>query len=234
MIAATHIDAWYGTSHILQDVSFAMDRTERVAVVGRNGAGKSTLLKSLMNAGPRVVGSVTWDGVELAKMPAYRRARLGLQLVPEDRRIFHHLTVRENIRIAGHARPRGSAALAPDGIIARFPMLAPLGDRMGFQLSGGQQQVLAIARALAARPQIMLLDEPTEGVAPTIVEDMVGTIRKICDEDGMGLLLSEQNLWFARQLTDRVVVLDTGRIVFDGSWQEFAAQPEIKKTHLAF
>ncbi len=233
MIAAEDINAFYGPSHILFDLSFSMAASERVAVVGRNGAGKSTLLKSLMNAGPRVVGEVSWHGKSLGRSAAFKRARMGLQLVPEDRRIYHHLTVRENVRIAGHARPASAPRLDPDAVIAQFPMLVPLKDRMGFQLSGGQQQILAIARAVAASPTIMLLDEPTEGVAPAIVEDMVGTIRGLCDDNGMGLLLCEQNLWFARQLTDRIVVMDTGRIAFDGTWQDFAARPEIKETHLA-
>ncbi|MBX3529035.1 MAG: ABC transporter ATP-binding protein [Rhizobiaceae bacterium] len=233
MIAAERINAYYGPSHILFDVSFAMGAQDRVAVVGRNGAGKSTLLKSLMNAGPQVRGKVSWHGEALDSMPAYRRARLGLQLVPEDRRIFHHLTLRENIRIAEHARGSGVERIPPDEVIDQFPMLQPLRERMGYQLSGGQQQVLAIARAFAARPKLMLLDEPTEGVAPAIVEGMVETIRNVCAGNAMGLLLCEQNLWFARQVTDRVVVMDTGRIVFDGSWAEFSARPDVKKAHLA-
>jgi len=233
MISASSINAFYGPSHILYDVSFNMGENERVAIVGRNGAGKSTLLKSLMNAGPSVEGEVVWDGKAIGKLPSYQRARLGLQLVPEDRSIYHHLTVRENIKIAEHARPRGTPKSDPDAIIEQFPMLRTLKERLGYQLSGGQQQVLAIARALAASPKIMLLDEPTEGVAPTIIEEMVHTLRALCDRTGMGLLLCEQNLWFARQLTDRVAVMDTGRIVFDGSWAEFIARPEIKEKHLA-
>lgn len=233
MIAAERINSYYGPSHILFDVSFSMGAQDRVAIVGRNGAGKSTLLKSLMNAGPQVRGKVSWHGEDLGATPAHRRARLGLQLVPEDRRIFHHLTLRENIRIAEHARAPGVARIPPDEVIDQFPMLQPLRERMGYQLSGGQQQVLAIARAFAAQPKLMLLDEPTEGVAPAIVEGMVETIRNVCDGNDMGLLLCEQNLWFARQVTDRVVVMDTGRIVFDGSWAEFAARPDIKKAHLA-
>ena len=118
MITANDINAFYGPSHILFDVSFRMDSRERVAVVGRNGAGKSTLLKSLMNAGPRVEGEVSWEGKSLGRSPAYKRARLGLQMVPEDRRIYHHLTVRENVRIAGHARPASAPRLDPDAILA--------------------------------------------------------------------------------------------------------------------
>lgn len=233
MISANQINAFYGPSHILFDVDFHMAANQRVAIVGRNGAGKSTLLKSLMNAGPNVTGEVAWNGKSIANLTSYQRARLGLQLVPEDRRIYHHLTVRENVKIAEHARPKGTPKPDLDAIIDQFPMLTSLKERLGYQLSGGQQQVLAIARALAASPKIMLLDEPTEGVAPAIVEEMVHTIRTLCDQTGMGLLLCEQNLWFARQLTDRVAVMDTGRIVFDGTWSQFVANPEIKEKHLA-
>lgn len=233
MLTINGITVRLGGRTILDRATAAIPPGAAVGLIGRNGAGKSTLLKSLMNAGPQVTGEVAWQGKRLGNSPSYQRARLGLQLVPEDRRIYHHLTVRENVKIAEHARPRGTAKPDPDSIIDRFPMLQALKERLGYQLSGGQQQVLAIARALAASPKIMLLDEPTEGVAPTIVEEMVRTIRALCEQTGMGLLLCEQNLWFARQLTDRVAVIDTGRIVFDGSWAEFIARPEIKDKHLA-
>lgn len=232
MIRVAQMNAWYGSSHILHAISFTMRPDECVAIVGRNGAGKSTILKSLMNAGPKVEGHVSFHGKDLGDLPAYRRARLGLQLVPEDRRIYHHMTLKDNLRMARHAVPKGVKARDIDEVLARFPMLLPLVDRLGFQMSGGQQQVLAIARALMAAPEVILLDEPTEGVAPAIVEDMVATLRGLCQSEKIGLLLSEQNLWFAKQLTDRIIVVDTGQIVFDGEWAEFSARPELKKNHL--
>lgn len=233
MIRVAQLNAWYGTSHILHGVSFEMGPQERVALVGRNGAGKSTVLKALMDAGPRVEGQISYKGQDLSPLPSYRRARLGLQLVPEDRRIYNHLTLRDNMRMARHAMPKGSTPRDLDEVLSLFPMLLPLVERMGFQMSGGQQQVLAIARAVMANPEVILLDEPTEGVAPAIVEEMVTTLREICQSQNIGLLLSEQNLWFARKLTERIIVIDTGRIVFDGSWAAFSARPDIKQNHLA-
>lgn len=233
MLEARDIHAFYGASHILHGVSLEVPAEGRVAVIGRNGAGKSTFLKSLMNAGPAVRGEVRYAGMALGRLPAYRRARLGLQLVPEDRRIYQHLTVLENIRIAGHAASKDRPAPDPDAVVARFPMLIPVRDRGGWQLSGGQQQMVAVARAVAARPRLLLLDEPTEGLAPAIVEELAVTVRQILDEERMGMLLCEQNIWFARQLTDRVMVMDTGSAAFFGTWQEFDADPAIKQRHLA-
>lgn len=233
MLEARGIDAFYGGSHVLHGVSLNVAPGERVAIIGRNGAGKSTFLKSLMNAGPTVRGEVFLDDKPLGKAPAFRRARMGVQLVPEDRRIYEHLTVRENIRMAARAAPPGADTLDADAIISRFEMLEPVRERGGGQLSGGQQQMVAVARAMAAAPRFLLLDEPTEGLAPAIVEGMVGTIRDLCEHGDMALVLCEQNIWFARQLTDRVVVLDTGAVAFAGSWAEFDADPQIKQRHLA-
>lgn len=233
MLEAKAIEAFYGASHVLHGVSLRVAAGERVAIIGRNGAGKTTFLKSLMNAGPTVRGEVMLDSQPLGKSPAFRRARMGLQLVPEDRRIYEHLTVRENIRMAAQAAPAGTKALDADAIIARFKMLEPVRERGGGQLSGGQQQMVAVARAMAAAPRFLLLDEPTEGLAPAIVEGMVATIRDLCEHGDMALLLSEQNIWFARQLTHRVVVLDTGAVAFAGTWAEFDADPQIKQRHLA-
>jgi ABC-type branched-subunit amino acid transport system ATPase component len=227
------LDAFYGDSHILHGVSVAVPEGARVAVLGRNGAGKTTLLKSIMNAGPRVVGQVIWRGRELGNAPAYRRARMGIALVPEDRRIFDHLTVRENVAIAAYgARPSG-ASFDPMTVIDKIPMLKPLADRLGAAMSGGQQQMLAVARGIAAAPALMMLDEPTEGLAPRIVEDMAVGIAETCAREGVGLLLCEQNIWFARRCTDRLYVIDTGRIVFEGAWMEFDADPAVATRYLA-
>ena len=233
MLEVRGLDAWYGDSHILHRISITVAQAGRVAILGRNGAGKTTLLKSVMNGDPRVAGSVVWDGQELGAMPAFKRARLGLALVPEDRRIFTHVTVAENIAMARYATSPERPAIPASEIIARFPMLQPLAQRLGGQLSGGQQQMLAVARAIAARPRLMLLDEPTEGLAPVIVEQMARDVLEVCTQDKVALLLSEQNIWFARRCTEYVYVLATGRIVFEGSWAEFDATGEEAKKHLA-
>ena len=233
MLEVRGLDAWYGDSHILHRISITVAQAGRVAILGRNGAGKTTLLKSVMNGDPRVAGSVVWDGQELGAMPAFKRARLGLALVPEDRRIFTHVTVAENIAMARYATSPERPAIPASEIIARFPMLQPLAQRLGGQLSGGQQQMLAVARAIAARPRLMLLDEPTEGLAPVIVEQMARDVLEVCTQDKVALLLSEQNIWFARRCTEYVYVLASGRIVFEGSWAEFDATGEEAKKHLA-
>ena len=233
MLQLEGLNAWYGDSHILHDVSLKVADGARVAVLGRNGAGKSTLLKSVMNGGPRVAGRVSFQGRTLDPMPAYQRARLGLALVPEDRRIFTHVTVAENIGMAAHAAAPGRPALAPDEVLQSMPMLQPLATRLGGELSGGQQQMLAVARGLAARPRLMLLDEPTEGLAPVIVEQLAAQVRRFCGRDQVGLLLCEQNIWFARHCTSTCYILSTGRIAFEGSWAEFDAAGESARRHLA-
>lgn len=233
VLKVDQIDAFYGDSQILHGVSLAVEDGGRVAVVGRNGAGKSTLLKSIMNAGPRVKGSVNWQGKDFGSAPTFKRVRQGLALVPEDRRIYGHVTVRENMAMSAYGVPKGEKAVDPDELIERFPMLKPIRDRPGGQLSGGQQQMVAVARAIAARPKLMMLDEPTEGLAPVIIEQLAKDIVGICRDTKAGLLLCEQNLWFARYCTDRLYVIDTGQIVFEGAWADLDAQPEIKSRYLA-
>jgi branched-chain amino acid transport system ATP-binding protein len=232
MLEVSGLNAWYGDSHVLQGIDLAVPDGARVAVVGRNGAGKTTLLKSIMNGGPRVGGAVTWQGQALGDMPDFRRARMGLCIVPEDRRIFPHLSVVENLVLAHQAAQDGKVR-QPDDLIRSFPMLEPLRTRYGDQLSGGQQQMLAVARGFAARPKLLLLDEPTEGLAPVIVQQMAKDVIESCRSDGTALLLSEQNLWFARRCTDRVIVLDAGRAVFTGDWEAFNANPDIKRRYLS-
>ncbi len=226
------IDAFYGDSHILHGIDMRVEKGARVSVLGRNGAGKSTLLKSIMNAGPRVWGAIKLDGRELGAAPSYRRARMGLALVPEDRRIFPHITVMDNIRIVS-AAAGAEGIVDPEAILAAFPMLKTLVDRYGSQLSGGQQQMVAVARGMAARPRLLLLDEPTEGLAPVIVNQMGVSITTLCDQLGVGLLLSEQNIGFARHCTSTVYVIESGRLIFHGSWADFDARPDIKERHLS-
>ncbi len=227
------LDAWYADSHVLFGVGLEVRQGQGVALLGRNGAGKSTLLKSVMDAGPRAVGRIELAGRPLAGLPTEKRARLGLMLVPEDRRIFPHLTVAQNLELAAHAAPRGVTALSVAEICKRFPMIAPLIERQGYQLSGGQQQLVAVARGVVARPRLMLLDEPAEGLAPLIVQELAEEVRRIREREGAALLLAEQNVSFARHCTDYVYLLDSGRVVFSGSWPEFDARPELKTRYLA-
>lgn len=232
MLDVSALNAFYGGSHILYDVHLSVKEGDRVSVLGRNGAGKSTLLKSLLNAGPRVEGRIEFDGRDISPLAAYRRSRLGLALVPEDRRVFPHLTVVDNLLIARAAEgERGGVDI--ERVLAKFPMLASLVDRYGSQLSGGQQQMVAVARGMMPRPKLLLLDEPTEGLAPVIVKQLAASVVELCEEFGIGLLLSEQNIWFARQCTHHVHIIENGKIVFTGSWPEFDARPDIKQRYLS-
>ena len=230
MLAVTDLHAFYGDSQVLHGITLEVPSGGRVALLGRNGAGKSTLLKSIMNAGPRVQGGVVVDGADLGGLATFRRARLGLCLVPEDRRIFTHMTVLENI---GFAMRAASVPGEPDAVLARFAMLAPLGGRLGGQLSGGQQQMLALARAVAARPRLLLLDEPTEGLAPVIVEQMAADVSALASAGGPALLVCEQNLWFARRCTDHVYIIDSGATVFSGDWASFDRHAHVVQRYLA-
>jgi ABC-type branched-subunit amino acid transport system ATPase component len=233
LLEVRQIDAYYGQAHVLHQASLEIGERGRVALVGRNGAGKSTLLKSVLNAGPRVRGAIEFRGKPLLGARIYEAVRTGVMLVPEDRRILPHLTVRENIQLARHAAPAGRRPLSPEEIFDRIPLLRPLAERFGTQLSGGQQQMLAVARAVAARPYLMLLDEPTEGLAPIIVDQLADIVRKACEEDNIALLLCEQNLRFARKCTDYVYIIDSGRIVFEGDWPKFRESGDITRRYLA-
>jgi len=233
MLEVASLSAFYGDSHIVQEIDFAVREGERVALIGRNGVGKTTILKSLMNAGPRVTGAVRFDGRDLAAMQTYQRVRLGISLVPEDRRILPEITVLENLEMAERGVRGARKARNPREVLNAFPMLVPLESRPGERLSGGQQQMLAVARAIVARPRLMLLDEPTEGLAPVIVQQLAEAVARTCQEAGSALLLCEQNLWFARRCTESVHVVDSGRIVFSGDWKSFDADPSIRKRYLA-
>jgi ABC-type branched-subunit amino acid transport system ATPase component len=232
LLTLEKVNAFYDGSHILHQINLKVESNERISILGRNGAGKTTLLKSIMDAGPVVSGDITWNGEGLAGSETASRARKGLCLVPEDRRIFGHLTSTENLGLAargiGLRLERGEI----EGHLATFPMLVPLADRLGGTLSGGQQQILAIARALIVSPKLLLLDEPTEGLAPVIVQELAAVVSDVCRRSDMGVILCEQNMWFARQFTSRVVLLDSGRVVFDGDWKEFDSDEDLKIRHL--
>lgn len=214
MLEVADLNAWYGSSHVLHGVSLAVNEGEILALIGRNGAGKTTTIRSVMGLMPRAEGCVRFDGRDLLGLPAHARFGLGLAYVPEERRIVPGLTVRENLQLGLVGRRAGDVdGRALDEILGTFPRLGERLDQEGVTLSGGEQQMLAIARALMARPKMILLDEPSEGIMPVLVEEMGDLFRRLRD-DGMSMLLVEQNVEWALNLADRAVILDQGEIVY--------------------
>jgi branched-chain amino acid transport system ATP-binding protein len=212
-LAIENLSAWYGRAQALFGVSLALAPGEVLALVGRNGAGKSTLLKAAMGLVP-ARGSVRLADARIEHLPPHARARRGLGYVPEERRIFTELTVRENLAVGARGRP-----IDLDALLALFPNLAQLLDRPAAQMSGGEQQMLAVARTLAARPQVVLLDEPSEGIAPLIVQALASSVRAL-KEQGTTVLLSEQNAGFVAATADRALLLERGQIVGTASPHE--------------
>lgn len=232
MLEARSLNAFYGDSHILHGIDLQIPAGGRVALLGRNGAGKSTLLKSLTNSGPSVKGDLRWNGQDLKGLASYARAHLGIAFVPEDRRILGSLSVLENLKMAWTGTPEARRTATPEQVLQQFPMLVAIKDRAGGVLSGGQQQLLALARAAITNPTLLLLDEPTEGLAPIIVEQLAQDVLRICKHSDCSLLLCEQSVWFSRKCTDFVQLIDSGRLVFSGTWQEFDANGEVRMKHL--
>nr|WP_315592133.1 urea ABC transporter ATP-binding subunit UrtE [uncultured Cupriavidus sp.] len=215
MLQVNALNQYYGGSHILRDVSFEVPHGKLTTLLGRNGVGKSTLLKCLMGVVPTRSGSVSWDGKALEKKAPYERVSAGLAYVPQGREIFPRLTVEENLLIG--AASRGKPAGVPDRIYQLFPVLRTMRQRRGGDLSGGQQQQLAIGRALMSEPQLLILDEPTEGIQPSIIQDIGRALRLLVDEFGMTVLLVEQYYEFARHLADHYVVMSRGEVVAKGN-----------------
>ena len=211
--------AWYGQAQILFDVSLDVGPGEVVALMGRNGAGKSTTMKAMIGLAPRRSGIITFDGQDISTLAPHRIARLGLGWVPEDRRIFTDLTVLENLEVGRRAPRAGAPTWSREALFALFPNLAAMPDRLGARMSGGEQQMLTVARTLMGNPRLVLLDEPSEGVAPLIVEQMARTINEMTRQ-GLSVLLSEQNLRCAQAVCDRVYVLEKGQVRFAGSMAE--------------
>src|SRR5664279_993133 len=222
------LNSYYGDSHILFDVSLRVEKNEVVALLGRNGAGKSTTLKSLMGVVTPRAGSVKLDGVEMAGRKSYAVARAGMQLVHEERRIFGSLDVEENLTLAALTAPKKWPL---DRIYEMFPRLKERRGSRGTDLSGGEQQMLAIARALVRDPKIVLLDEPFEGLAPVIVRDLMEACRELAAA-GQTIVLVEQNLAATLALAQRVYILNNGHIVHEGPADEIRAQPQILQRHL--
>ena len=229
------LNAWYGAAQILFDVSLQVGRGEVVALMGRNGAGKSTTLKALMGMVARR-GSVQFLGQDIARREPHDIARLGLGYVPEERRIFTDLSVMDNLEV-GRQRPRrwpdGTAApgWTPEKLFALFPNLGEMPQRPGGRMSAGEQQMLTVARTLMGQPLLVLLDEPSEGVAPLIVQQMARTIRAL-KAQGVSVLLSEQNLPFAEAVADRAYLIEQGQVVHEGRMADVVANPDVRKNCL--
>ena len=222
----------YATSHILFDVSLEVNQGESVCLLGRNGAGKTTTLKSIMSLASASAGSIRFNGVELVGLAPYEIARLGIGYVPDERLIFPDLTVRENLEIAiKPGAPGAPAQWTVERIYALFPVLQPLGARLGGYLSGGEQQMLTIGRTLMGNPSLLLLDEPVEGVAPVVVQELTRQIKAL-KTMGLTILFAEQNMHFATEISDRAYVIEKGRIRFQGTMQELSANDEVKQKYL--
>jgi urea transport system ATP-binding protein len=220
----------YGGSHTLWDVSLAVRAGSRTCLMGRNGMGKTTLLKCVMGLLPIDSGTMTFDGTELTKMPAEARARLGIGYVPQGRDIFSHLTVEENLRVGLGIRKRGPRAIPPR-IYELFPVLKQMRHRRGGDLSGGQQQQLAIGRALVLEPSLLILDEPTEGIQPNIVHEIGDVVLRLNKDEGLTVLLVEQKLPFARRVASEFCILEKGRSVASGPID--ALTDDVVKAHLS-
>ena len=232
MLAVRGLNAYYGRAHILADVALEVTTGEVVVLLGRNGAGKSTTLKSIIGLVRPAAGEIVFDGRRIDRLEAYAIAQAGLGYVPEDRRIFTELTVMENLEVGRQPVRANAPAWTPERLFALFPNLAEMRDRPGGRMSGGEQQMLTIARTLMGNPSCLLLDEPSEGLAPVIVDQMAAAIRAL-KQEGLSVLLSEQNLHFAAEVSDRAYIIEKGRIRFAGTMAELAANADVRAQYLA-
>jgi branched-chain amino acid transport system ATP-binding protein len=236
MLTVENLSAWYGAARILYDLNFEVGRGEVVALMGRNGAGKSTTMKTLMGLLAQSQGVVKFNGSDISRLKPFEIARRGLGFTPEDRRIFVDLTVMENLDIGRQALrnfPDGTLAPSwtPEKLFKLFPNLGEMPDRLGNRMSGGEQQMLTVARTLMGNPLLVLLDEPSEGVAPLIVEQMAQMILAL-KEQGVSILLSEQNVHFAELVSDRAYVLEKGQIRYQGTMAELADNEQVRRAYL--
>ena len=232
MLNVTGINAFYGWAHILFDLSLTVGRGEVVVLLGRNGAGKSTTLKSIVGLVRPASGAVTFQDVPIAGLPPHRIVHDGLGYVPEERRIFTDLTVAENLEVGRQPPRQGAPDWTPESLFAMFPNLAEMQGRSAGQMSGGEQQMLTIARTLMGNPSLILLDEPSEGLAPVIVDQMAATIREL-KARGLSVLLSEQNLRFARMVSDRAYIVEKGRIRWQGTMADLDGDEDARQQYLS-
>ncbi len=226
------LNSHYGPAHILFDIALEVGAGEVVALLGRNGAGKSTTFRSIIGLVAQRSGRILFEGHDVSRSPTHEIVRAGLGYVPEERRIFTDLTVDENLEVGRQPRRPGAPHWTRDKLFALFPNLAELRRRPGGRMSGGEQQMLTIARTLMGNPSLVLLDEPSEGLSPKIVEQMVQAIRAM-KQEGVSILVSEQNLHFARLISDRTYIIERGRICFAGTMAELDGRPDIRDAHLS-
>jgi branched-chain amino acid transport system ATP-binding protein len=226
------LNSFYGWAHILFDLSLTVGRGEVVVLLGRNGAGKSTTLKSIVGLVRPTAGSVAFQGVAIAGLPPHRIVRMGLGYVPEERRIFTALTVAENLEVGRQPPREGAPEWTREKLFALFPNLAEMQGRSAGQMSGGEQQMLTVARTLMGNPSLILLDEPSEGLAPVIVDQMAATIRELKNR-GLSVLLSEQNLRFARMVSDRAYIVEKGRIRWEGDMETLETDEAARREYLS-
>jgi branched-chain amino acid transport system ATP-binding protein len=232
MLEITALDAYYGRAHILQGLSFSMNRGEVLALMGRNGAGKSTTMKAIMGLVPPAGGTVSFEDQRVDGREPFEIARMGIGYVPEDRRVFSELSVMENLSVAQRPPRADVPHWTPERLFALFPNLGRMRDRPGGAMSGGEQQMLTIARTLMGNPKLVLLDEPSEGLAPVIVEEMARTILALKGE-GLSVLISEQNLHFAGNVADRAAIIEKGMIRFTGTMDELKANEAVRSQYLS-
>jgi len=231
LLSVEGLNSHYGRAHILFDIALEVRKGQVLALLGRNGAGKSTTLKSILGLVRPSAGGVIYAGRHIEREPTYKVSRMGIGYVPEDRRIFTELTVTENLEV-GRRKPRqGVPHWTAERIFQIFPNLGEMRRRLGSRMSGGEQQMLAIARTLMGNPACILLDEPSEGLAPLIVEQLARTIKALKAE-GLTVLLSEQNLHFASHIADRAVIIEKGRIRYTGEMQALATDTEVQREYL--
>ena len=228
MLELADVHAVYGRSHVLHGVSLRAGEGEVVSLLGRNGAGKSTTLKAIVGVVEVTAGEIRFEGRSLRDVPTHRVARLGIGLVPEDRRIFADLSVLENLMVGA----RADGGFTVDRIFGLFPRLAGLARQRGGSLSGGEQQMLTIARTLMTGPRLLLLDEPWEGLAPVVVAALADTVAAL-RRQGLSILMAEQNVKFARRLADRAYIIEKGQIRFDGTMAALAADESLRRAYLS-
>ena len=222
-----HVSAGYGETVVVEDIDLSLGVGESISIIGRNGVGKTTLLATAMGHTTLHAGDIVFDGNSIARIPPYRRATAGLGFVPQEREIFPSLSVRENLEVGARA-----GSWTQERVFELFPNLRERLGNMGNQLSGGEQQMLSIARALLTNPSVLLMDEPTEGLAPVIVEALADVMQRLAGEGGLSIILVEQNSRIALAFSPRCVVMDKGRIVYDGASQALQADPGLLESYL--